>query len=670
MPALGAAYVVIRASLAPLKAGLNLAKTMVTKAMATIANIVRKMTEVTWKWTKRLALGITGAITGSVWAFGRFEKAMRKATAVSDVTGGQFIKMSKMAREQAIKLNVSAKLLASGFYYLGSAGLSATEQIDAFVPVAKMAKALTQDMGSAAERTVDIMKGFNISFEKTEYVTDVLTKTVTSSNQVFEQLGDALSYVAGVSRMFNNTLEDTNAALMIMADVGIKGAKAGVVMRRALTNLAAPTSQIRAKMDEFGVSIYDSMTGKMKPFVQLVGEISDALKDASEEQRNMVFNILFGKRAIAGQIAIFNKGSEALKGLADSLRDAGGATEKVVKVQLNALLEQFGRLYKIVTDSAMVFGQALAPALRIFTDQLQKSAMQFNKWVRDHKYDIMEWAAYIETRVTFAKNVLWEFGKWLIHDWSDIWRYTKEVAEKFWNALWVTVKAGAMAAMDTVYDVIVASLKSTYTVFKEVFVRIGGDIGHWLATGVTESKWLKILPPRYKMLFEWAKKLTKPTSVDWEKMAEDFRVQWEPVIENSIKRLEELKEKFQEAMGGIGDIEKPKGLKEFEDMIGAYKILMDLAMEKWMKLIEEMRKAEKASGEAIRKATEAAGKGGGAAVGAVGGALTGRTVGLKEAWSQTMQNIHQKNLLTSMDRHLANIENNTDDISILGTAGA
>lgn len=669
MPALGAAYVVIRASLVPLKAGLNLAKTMVMKAMAMIAGIVRKMTEKAWKYSKRLALGITGAITGSVWAFGRFEKAMRKATAVSDVTGGQFIKMSKMARKYAIELNVSAKELASGFYYLGSAGLSASQQLDAFVPVAKMAKALTQDMGSAAERTVDIMKGFNIGFEKTEYVTDVLTKTVTSSNQVFGQLGDALSYVAGVARMFNNTLEDTNAALMIMADVGIKGAKAGVVMRRALTNLAAPTSQIRAKMDEFGISIYDSITGKMKPFVQLVGEIGDALKDASEEQRNMVFNILFGKRAIAGQIAIFDKGSVALRELADSLRDAGGATEKVVGVQLNAFLEQLGRLQKIVTDSAMVFGNALAPALRLFTDDLQKSAMQFNKWVRSHKYDIMEWAGVILTRVNLVRRVLFDFSKWVIQNWPDVWRYAKEIAVKNWDAMWRIIKVGAMGGMDTVYDIILASLKSTYSVFQKVFLQLGADIGFWVAQGLLDAKWTKYFPLLRAKAFAITK-MMKPEPVDWEGLAVDFQTQWTPVLENSIKRIKELKKLAEDMLGDIAEVPKPAGWEDFKDSIKDNIKLMDEEMAKFREMIKEMKNAENASQDAINKAIKAADKGGGAAADIMGGVLTGKAVGVKEAWSQTMANIHQKNLMTSMDRHLANIESNTEDLEILGTVTA
>lgn len=49
-----------------------------------------------------------------------------------------------------------------------------------------------------------------------------------------------------------------------MSDAGIKGSQAGTSLRGALSRLAKPTDAMQAKMDELGLSFYDS-EGKMKP---------------------------------------------------------------------------------------------------------------------------------------------------------------------------------------------------------------------------------------------------------------------------------------------------------------------------------------------------------------------------------------------------------------------
>lgn len=309
-----------------------------------------------------LGAAISASMLGMTKKFGDFDKAMRKATAVSDVTNEQFVKMSTMAEQQALRLNTAATQTAEAFYFLGSAGLEADDQMKAFVPTVTLAKAATIEMGRAAEIVVDTMKGFSIEFKNTTHVTDVLAKAVTSSNMTFDQLGQTMSMVSGLARTTNNSLEDTVTAVAAMADVGIKGTRAGTTLRRSLLNLAAPTSEIRQLFDDYKIAVYDS-NGVMKPFIQLVGEISEALKDASEEQRNMAFKAMFGARAITGQLAIFDKGVDELRKFSEALRVSGGAAEEVAQKQMATLNEQMGKLGQKFNIMFRTAGSKLAPVL-------------------------------------------------------------------------------------------------------------------------------------------------------------------------------------------------------------------------------------------------------------------------------------------------------------------
>jgi len=323
---------------------------------------------------------VVAGVGAMVKSYGEFERRMRRATAVSDVSEAQFLQMSRMAEAASVKLNIAATQAADAFYYLGSAGLTASEQMAAFPAVATLSKAAVIDMDHAAEMMVDTIKAYRKSFDETTAVADIFTEAVISSNMTFSHLGETMALVGAIGKRTNNTIADLTAMIGLMANTGIKGSRAGTSLRRALLNLAAPSSEVRVELQKWGVEIYDT-EGKMKPMIQLVGEFGDVLRGASEEQRNLAFKTLFGVRAITGQLAIFDLGSERVQAYADRINAAGGASERVAKKQMKAFMEQVGRVGKAVKVLARHVGESLAPAVSDLADRLKPMIDNMIKWV-------------------------------------------------------------------------------------------------------------------------------------------------------------------------------------------------------------------------------------------------------------------------------------------------
>ncbi|MCK5604308.1 phage tail tape measure protein [Candidatus Pacearchaeota archaeon] len=312
---------------------------------------------------------IAGAIITAVFVkmlsqFTDFDRSMRKATAVTTFNLQQYTRMSDMAEQASISLNMAATNTADAFYFLGSAGLSATDQMKAFLPVVTLAKAAVIEAGQAAEIMVDTMKGFKIPFEETAHVAAVMAKSVISSNMNFLQLGETLSLVAGVARSTNNTLEETAAMIQLMANVGIKGTRAGTTMRRSMINLAAPSEKIKRLFRDMSIEIEDQ-SGKIKPYIQLIGEISDALTHATESQKQMAFKTLFGARAIAGQIELFSAGSAELKNMTMQLILAGNTHEEIAQKQLKAFGEEVGQMRKQFENLSRYISSKFVPTLKM-----------------------------------------------------------------------------------------------------------------------------------------------------------------------------------------------------------------------------------------------------------------------------------------------------------------
>jgi len=124
--------------------------------------------------------------------YGKFDKAIRHATSVSDLSQEQFKKMSNMALDASVQWNKAATETAQAFYYLGSAGLTATEQMAAFNDTIVLSRAMGSDLAMTVEGLVDIVRAFGLEFENTARIGDILTKTVITSNQHFTDLDKAL----------------------------------------------------------------------------------------------------------------------------------------------------------------------------------------------------------------------------------------------------------------------------------------------------------------------------------------------------------------------------------------------------------------------------------------------------------------------------------------------
>ena len=331
--------------------------------------------------------------------FGKFDKAIRHATSVSETSGKQFEQMSQMALDASVRWNKAATSTAQAFYFLGSAGLTVTEQMQAFNTTIMLSRAMGSELSQTVEGVVDVVRAFGLEFANITDIADQLTKTVISSNQQFYTLSRALTYASSTARLTNNTLAETTAMLGVMANAGIKGSMAGTVLRRAMTNLMSPTGDMAELIYELGINIYD-VTGKMKPFINIMGEISDKLRGTTDEYKNMVFEVLFGRRAIAGQIVLFNYGSEALRKYANEIRDAGGTTERVAGKQMKAFTEQLGRLWREMQRIAIMVGDTLAPAIERLANTVRDRLGVFKEYIDTNKEavaDMLEWIAVIGT---------------------------------------------------------------------------------------------------------------------------------------------------------------------------------------------------------------------------------------------------------------------------------
>ncbi len=317
--------------------------------------------------TKAVTVPIVGIGIAAAKVGGDFESQMSRVKAISGATGSAFEELRQQAIDLGAKTAFSAKESASGMENLASAGFNAKEIMEAMPGLLDLAAVSGGDVALASENAATALRGFNLDASQAGHVADVFAKAAADTNAEVGDMGEAMKYIAPVANSMGLSIEEVSAAIGIMSDAGIKGSQAGTSLRGALSRLAKPTDMMQAKMDELGLSFYDS-EGKMKPLKDQIGMLKDAFKGLTPEQQQNALVTLYGQESLSGMMALIDKGPDKLGKLTESLKNSDGAADKMARTMqdnMNSSLEQMMGAFE---SAAIVIQKILAPAVRKVAD--------------------------------------------------------------------------------------------------------------------------------------------------------------------------------------------------------------------------------------------------------------------------------------------------------------
>ena len=250
-----------------------------------------------------------GAATTAVVAFGTsavetglsFDQAMSQVGATMGLTAEEIREGSEefdRLREKALEMGSStmytATEAAEGLNILKMSGFETTEALDMIEDVLHLAAAGSMSLAEAADYVGGAMKGFNDSTKDAQYYADLMAKGATLANTSVVELGQALADGSATASTYGQTAEGTTLALLRLAEQGTTGSAASTALAAAMKNLYTPLDQAKEVMTELGVNAYDPTTHKARDFNEVINDLSGALSDYSEEQRNAYLDTIFG----------------------------------------------------------------------------------------------------------------------------------------------------------------------------------------------------------------------------------------------------------------------------------------------------------------------------------------------------------------------------------------
>lgn len=230
-----------------------------------------------------------------------FEDQMAKVKAVTNATTTQLKMMEQEAARLGATTAYTASQAAKALENLTRNGLSARKATKSLSSVLELAGANAIELAEAADIVTNTMNMFQLQVEDLNKVNDVLSATCANSATNITDLYEAMKYAGSTANLFGISLEETSAALGVLANMGIKGSDAGTALRSMLLRLASPTAKAAEVLKEYGLEI-DETTIKMDGLEKTIKK----LYDSGIGNDVAALQVLFGKQFGGTNAALIN----------------------------------------------------------------------------------------------------------------------------------------------------------------------------------------------------------------------------------------------------------------------------------------------------------------------------------------------------------------------------
>jgi len=355
----GAAYIELYANDNKLVRGLNRAQKQLKAFGSSVQRIGARLTGI--------GTGLAAGFAISTRVFAGFDDRMRQVRAVTGATEAQFQSLREEAKRLGRTTSFTAGQVAEAMTELGRAGFKPEAILSSTEAVLALARATSTELPRATEIAGAALRGFALPVDQMARVTDVLTATANGSAQTLEDLFEAMKPVAPIAAEAGASIEETAAAIAVLANNGIKGSLAGNALARAYKNLSNESKQ--AELRKFGVEAVDAQ-GNLRPLADILNDLAKATKGLGSAQRLSIFETLFGR----GQAAALKLASsaEAFDELQDKIKNSAGLAAKTAEEMETGIGGSFRKLLSAVEGIAIAIGEAIQKPVRRAADAITK----------------------------------------------------------------------------------------------------------------------------------------------------------------------------------------------------------------------------------------------------------------------------------------------------------
>lgn len=354
---------------------------------------------------KQMLLALGG---GSLLAFSKdvlqvtrdFQDGMARVRAVTNASAEDMSMMTEEARKMGRETIYHATDAAKAMENLARGGFDAAEATMALSRTLQLAQANTISLDEASDLMIRTMRGFAlpISEEEMIHANDVLSKTAASSATNVIELGEALKNAAPFGHALNQSVEEVNAALGVLADVGVRGADAGTALRMVILGLSSPTAKQQKVFKEFGIEI-NQQSLETEGLTKTLQRLKDSGIMEAANSAELLANV-FGRRCTPQVMALVGN-IDRLGEKLGTLQEAQGTTERMFEQSYSNVSQSIFSLSSAWESFKISLGESNSDALVNPIQGLTEGV----RWLEAHLPEVGHLLVTVFASIGFAKLV-------------------------------------------------------------------------------------------------------------------------------------------------------------------------------------------------------------------------------------------------------------------------
>lgn len=335
------------------------------QSLGSIAAKAAKLAAAAWG-----AVKIGQFVSDAVNTYADFDQAMANTAAICGATADDYARLQQVALDMGKATTKTATESAEALGYMSLAGWDVNESIAGLEPILRLSEATQMGLATSSDLVTDSLSALGLQVDDLGGYLDVVAMANNKSNQTAQMLMEAYIAVGGTMKNLHVPIQESAAALGVLASRGIKGSEAGTALNAVINNLTTGTGQAGKMMGKLGISAFDS-NGKFIGLAETLRVVDEATKDMTEEQRNAALAALGGKEhidalndLISGLNTTTADGRSEWEALTDDLYNADGALSTMAATVTDTLKGAISIFGSAMDDMKIRLAQTFAPAAK------------------------------------------------------------------------------------------------------------------------------------------------------------------------------------------------------------------------------------------------------------------------------------------------------------------
>lgn len=335
------------------------------QSLGSIAAKAAKLAAAAWG-----AVKIGQFVSDAVSTYADFDQAMANTAAICGATADDYARLQQVALDMGKATTKTATESAEALGYMSLAGWDVNESIAGLEPILRLSEATQMGLATSSDLVTDSLSALGLQVDDLGGYLDVVAMANNKSSQTAQMLMEAYIAVGGTMKNLHVPIQESAAALGVLANRGIKGSEAGTALNAVINNLTTGTGQAGKMMDKLGISAFDS-NGKFIGLAETLRVVDEATKDMTEEQRNAALAALGGKEhidalndLISGLNTTTADGRSEWEALTDDLYNADGALSTMAATVTDTLKGAISIFGSAMDDMKIRLAQTFAPAAK------------------------------------------------------------------------------------------------------------------------------------------------------------------------------------------------------------------------------------------------------------------------------------------------------------------